>query len=187
VPVAPDSREDDATMRRLVALATFAVVLGGAPTPAPAAPDLRADPGQSLPGALVWGNGVFSSGAGLTRWLAAHHETYASWARLHPSGRTILATAASLPVRFRPSQQAPTTSPPPVLPPLAAGGGSGGSGPFFAVLLVLAALLLAAGLVPTRRLGHRFPFAAEVARRRLTCGVVGLAIAVGIAAAKLAG
>jgi hypothetical protein len=180
--------EEDATMRRLLALAALLLVaLGGASTRALAAPDLRGELGQSQPGALVWGNGVFSTRAGLTRWLEARHEAYAPWARLHPAARTILATAASLPVRFRRSQLAPTTSPPPELPPLSAEVHAGGWGLPYGFLGLLAALLLAAGLLPTRRLVPRISLAAEVAQARLICAVAGLAIAVGIAAAKLAG
>jgi len=173
-------------MRRLLALASLGMALG-VPTHALAAPDPRSDVPPSQPFALLWGNGVFFRQAGIARWLALHHQTYAAWAPLHPAALEILRTSASLPVRFRPSQLAPTTSPPPELPPLAAGGGSAVSGFLEVLLAAAAALLLAAALLPQRRLAHRFPLIAVFAQRRHIAAVAALAIAVGIAAAKLAG
>lgn len=168
-------------MRRLPAFVPFVVALCVVSAHAAAAP--RAGTGAGA-GALVWGNGVFVTQPAFARWLSTHALSYPTWARLHPAGRRILVGAASLPIRFRPSQQAPTTSPP---EPLAAGGGSTGSGPLLAALGLLAAVLMASALFPVRRLIRRLPILAFVEHRRLLPAVAGLAIAVGIAAAKLAG
>lgn len=163
------------------------VALACAPMQALAAHDPRSDVASSQPLALVWGNGVFVRQAEIARWLAAHHETYAAWAPLHPAGREILRTSASLPVHFRPSQHAPTTSPPPEFPRWPAAGGSSVSRLLVALLGAAAALLLAIALLAQPRLADRFPVMAVLAQRRHTSAVAAVAIAVGIAAAKLAG
>jgi hypothetical protein len=173
-------------MRRLLALASLGIALG-LPTHSLGARDPRSEVANSQPLALVWGNGVFVRQAGIARWLAAHHQTYAAWAPLHPAGREILRTSASLPVRFRPSQHAPTTSPPPEFPRWPAAGGSSVSSLLVALLGVAAALLLAIALLPQPRFADRFPVMALLAQRRHTSAVAAVAIVVGIAAAKLAG
>jgi hypothetical protein len=71
-----------ATAAILVATATFAFW--------PREPELRQPkkPGES--GALIWGEGVFSSALELKAWLEARGVNYKEWARRHPEAVELL-------------------------------------------------------------------------------------------------
>jgi hypothetical protein len=169
----------------LVLLGLSAVLAGVAPAGAGnvgAAPNST----QSLPGALVWGSGVFTSRAMFDKWLHSRGKTLVIWSSLHPRAMKILVGAETLPIRFRPSQFAPRNSPRPWL--------SSGTPEAGAHLVPIVAILVASGLLLVMLAALPFPvFApdwipgAVVYHHRVTLLIVGVTVIGAIAIAKLAG
>lgn len=140
---------------------------------------------QSLPGALVWGNDVFTSRAKFAKWLHSRHQTLAGWSALHPRATTILVAAEAPPVHFAPAQFAPRKSPRPSLSSRTSDAGA----PFIPIVPILVGL----GLLFVVVSALPFPvFAPEwipgtvVHRHRITLMVAGMTVVGAIAIAKLA-
>jgi hypothetical protein len=178
------------TVSRILAFLALAVVAAAAPAGALGAPDLRATPtGSAQPTVLLWGDGLFYSRVAFDHWLRQHKESYVAWSRAHPAALSILENAGSRPVRFRPSQFAPSGPAAPTMVAPATTRADGGQRRSPALLLgleILAGLLLLTAAFPVRRLAPASPAAAALGERRLGLSAAAFAIFVGILAAKLA-
>jgi hypothetical protein len=178
------------TVSRILALLALAVVAAAAPAGALGATDLRATPpGSAQPSVLLWGNALFYNRAAFDQWLRRHKQSYVAWSRAHPAALSILEHAGSQPVRFRPSQFAPSgRASPTILAPAATQ--AAGSPPHSPALLlgleILAGLLLLTAAFPVRRLAPASPAAVALGERRLGLSAAAFAIFVGILVAKLA-
>jgi hypothetical protein len=125
------------------------------------------------PGALLWGNGVFSSRSTFEQWLRKHHKLYRSWATLHPAGRVILENAAR-PLRFHRSQYAPAGPPaPPIAAPRARGSASN---EVSLALAGFAALLIVLGASPLERFAATPDVAVRIRERRGNALAAGISI-----------
>jgi hypothetical protein len=177
------------TVPRILIFLALAVAAAAAPAGALGAPDLRATPGSVQPSVLLWGNALFYSRAAFDQWLRQHKQSYVAWSRAHPAALSILEQAVSQPVRFRPSQFAPSgPAATTILVPAAtqAAGSQRHSPALLVGLEVLAGVLLLTAAFPVRRLAPSSPAAMALGERRLGLSAAAFAIFVGILVAKLA-
>jgi len=178
------------TVPRILIFLALAVAAAAAPACALASPDLRATPpGSAQPSELLWGNALFYSRTAFDQWLRQHKESYVVWSRAHPAALSILEHAVSQPVRFRPSQFAPSgPAAPTILAPAAtqAAGSQGHSPALLLGLEVLAGVLLLTAAFPVRRLAPASVAAVVLGGRRLGLSAAAFAIFAGILVAKLA-
>jgi hypothetical protein len=138
---------------------------------------------------LLWGNALFYSRAAFDQWLRQHKQSYVAWSRAHPAALSILEQAVSQPVRFRPSQFAPSgAAAPTILAPAAtqAADSRRNSPALLLGLEVLACVLLLTAAFPVRRLAPASLAAVALGGRRLGLSAAAFAIFAGILAAKLA-
>jgi hypothetical protein len=164
-----------------LALVTLAACFGVPSAGATTGP--QPDPGQAeRPSVLLWGDHVFFGARDFERWLARHHETYATWAALHPTGRSILDVADRELPRFEPWQLAPVGEAAVLSVPARAGSGAG---QLLVALAALAAALIILAALPVRRLAPYSAFFAVLDERRVGVSAVAIGIFVGVAVAKL--
>jgi hypothetical protein len=168
--------------RSFVPVALAAALLGCVPAawanvgPGPA-------PIRALPGALVWGSGVFTSRAKFGRWLHDRHQTLAGWSKSHPHAAAILVFAEAPPIHFAPWQLAPRSSPPPVLEAIPAGSDTF---PIVAIFGALGLSLVVLAALPFPLLAPRWGPGALVHHNRLAILAAGTTLVVAIVVAKLA-
>lgn len=133
---------------------------------------------------LLWGDHVFFGPREFERWLAHHNKTYAAWAPLHPTGRSILDVADGELPRFEPWQFAPLGEAAVVPVPARAGSGSGAR-PLLLALSALALALIIIATLPVRRLAPYSAAFVVLHERRIGVSVVAIGILVGVAVARL--
>jgi hypothetical protein len=170
----------------LVLLGLAAMLAGVLPAVAGANVGTSSTSTTSLPGALVWGNGVFTSRAEFGNWLHRRHRNLVTWSALHPRATSILVGAEAPAVRFRPSQFVPRRSPQPLLP----GGTSDVGAPFapiVPILVVLGLLLVVVSALPFPVFAPEWAPGAVVHHHRITLLIVGATVVGATAIAKLAG
>lgn len=173
-------------MRRLLFLVGLAAVLACA---VPAAEgNVGTSPGStpSLPGALVWGNGVFTSRSTFEKWLHRRSQTLTSWRRLHPRALRILLGAEAPPVHFQPSQFAPRKSPRPLLSG-ATPEASTPRVPIAPIVVVLGLLLVALAALPFPVVAPEWAPGAVMYHHRITLLIVGATLVGAIAIVRLTG
>lgn len=174
-------------MRRVLLLLALAATLAGVvPVAAGGNVGTSSSSTRSLPGALVWGNGVFTSRAQFGNWLHDRQRTFAGWSALHPRATRILVGAEAPPVRFRPSQFAPRRSPAPLLLSGTSDAGAP-SVPIVPILVVLGLLLVVLAALPFPVFATFGAPGAVVYHHRITLVIVGVTLVGAIAIAKLAG
>jgi hypothetical protein len=162
------------------------VTLGVVPASASANVGASAASTGSVPGALVWGDSVFTTRASLEKWLERRGENLTTWSAQHPRARRILAGAEAPPVRFRPSQFAPHLSP---RPWLSSGSSSTGASlvPIVPIVLVLGLLLVALAALPFPVVAPEWRPGVLVYHHRITLLIVGVTVVGATAIAKLVG
>jgi hypothetical protein len=171
--------------RSLLAVLVAAGV--GASSAVPATAPRRPIPDRARTTILVWGDGLFTTRAGLDRWLRRHGETYVAWKRTHPAARAILGQAAT-PVTFRSSQLPPKGPPVSAGPEVTVAAPSTASRALVeALILTFAGALLMLGALPVRRVVVNLELAAALDRRRPALAIAGAAIILGLAIARLFG
>jgi hypothetical protein len=171
--------------RPLVLLALAVAVFGVLGRSASANVGPAPVPTRSLPGALVWGTGVFTSRASFERWLRDHRESLTAWTKLHPRATAILVAAEAGPVRFLPSQFAPHGSAPleePAEQPVS----NHASLPIVAILAALSLALVVLAALPFPVFAPRWGPGAVVYHNRLPLLVSGMTLLVAIVVSKLA-
>jgi hypothetical protein len=169
----------------LVLLGLAAALAGVVPA---AAGNVGASPSwtRSLPGALVWGNEVFTNRAKFEKWLHSRGQTLVGWSALHPRAMKILVGAEFPPVRFRPSQFAPRNSPRPWL----SSGTPDEGRPLFPIVPIFAALgllLVVLAALPFPVIAPEWAPGAVVYHHRVTLLIVGVTVVGALAIAKLGG
>ena len=170
----------------LVVLGLAATLTGVVPAAAGGDVGVSSTSTLSLPGALVWGNDVFTSRAEFEKWLHSRHRNLVAWSALHPRATKILVGAEAPPVRFRPSQFAPRKS----ARPLLSSGTSDARAPFVpivAILVVLGFLLVVLAALPYPVFAPEWAPGAVVYHHRITLLIVGVTVVGATAIAKLAG
>jgi hypothetical protein len=171
-------------VRRAIVLVVLAAVLAVVPGTARGTVSPRRVSTPSLPGALVWGNAVFTSRASFGHWLGDRHHSYGTWTRLHPRATAILVGAERGTVRFQPSQLAPggpaVVEEPIAVPPQTS------TFPFVPLLASLGLALVLLAALPFPVLAPRWAPGAVVYHNRLGFLAAGMVLVVAIVVAKLA-